>query len=102
GTFAMNGDHRVHRSRRPWRIRHESMPIPSQGRPFVAYSPRKGTVSVHRAGLQQGPEPGLVEDPHAELLRLGRLGPGVLADDDVVGALGHRNGCLSTAREVRL
>src|SRR3954466_5805369 len=58
--------------------------------------------SVGRAGVEEPAKACLVEDRHAELLRLRGLGAGVGADDDVVGLLRHRTGRLATAAQDRL
>src|SRR5690606_29321514 len=67
-------------------------------------SPVGGAFVPHGLGsaLEEPDEPRLVEDPEPELDRLVVLGPGVLADDDVVGPLRHAARGLAAAHEDRL
>src|SRR5689334_8432751 len=52
-----------------------------------------------RTRLEQAAEAVLVEDRQTQLLGLGRLGPGIGADDDEVGLLRHRAGGLAASAD---
>src|SRR5699024_1688662 len=54
------------------------------------------------AALEQGHEPGLVEDPQAQVTGLGLLRTGVLADDHEIGLLRDGAGGLPSPGDDRL
>src|SRR5215467_6439201 len=82
----------------------------SPGRTHEPCPARRRSRTAHRSGrprpcspsvgslLQELAERGLVEERHAELLRLGELRTGILAHDDVARLLRHAAGHLAAAR----